>query len=148
MICVQQQDTQLTSSKAFCEKLEDLGCGSSVKPKPEKKILTRRKSQWRMLSNGVEGEDCEKKFNQGSKGNHKSKESCGKKKHKEYSLLDDDDSNGHDTPKSVSSLLFQLFIFFLQLVCSFSMSSNFLNFFVLQGVVLGRISITELKAPP
>lgn len=68
MICVQQQDTQLTSSKAFCEKLEDLGCGSSVKPKPEKKILTRRKSQWRMLSNGVEGEDCERSLIKGLKG--------------------------------------------------------------------------------
>lgn len=98
-----KQDTQSTSSsKAFCEEFEDLGCGSSVKPKPEKKILTRRKSQWRILPNGVEAENCEKKFNQGSKGNYKSKESCGKKKHKEYSLLDDDDSNGHDTPKEWS----------------------------------------------
>lgn len=79
-----------------------------MKPKADKKIVTRKKSQWRLLSNGVEAECGEKKFNQGSKVNHKSKESYGKKKHKEYSLLDDD-SNGHDdTPKSVSFLLFQM----------------------------------------
>ncbi|KAF8075500.1 hypothetical protein N665_1090s0016 [Sinapis alba] len=88
-------DTQ--STKAFCKELEDLGC-ESVKPKAEKKIVTRKKSEWRILSKAVEDEYREKKFNQGSKGNHKSKETYGKKK---YSLLDDD-SNGHDTPKEWS----------------------------------------------
>ncbi|KAG2302553.1 hypothetical protein Bca52824_031204 [Brassica carinata] len=95
-----KEDTQSTRA-AFSEELEDLGC-ESVKPRAEKKIVTRKKSQWRLLSNAVEAEYREKKFNQGSKGNHKSKESYGKKKHKEYSLLDDD-SNGHDdTPKEWS----------------------------------------------
>ncbi|KAJ0265880.1 Ubiquitin-like-specific protease 1D [Hirschfeldia incana] len=91
-------DTQSTSTNAFSKELEDLGC-ESVKPRADKKIVTRKKSNWRLLSNGVE---AEKKFSQGSKGNHKSQESYGKKKHKEYSLLDDNDSNGHHTPKEWS----------------------------------------------
>ncbi|WZZ13522.1 ubiquitin-like-specific protease 1D [Brassica napus] len=85
------------STKAFCKELEDLGC-ASVKPKAEKKIVTRQKNEWRILSKAVEEKQT---------GNHKSKGSYGRKKYKEsctYSLLDDDDddSNGHETPKEWS----------------------------------------------
>ncbi|CAN6865695.1 unnamed protein product [Brassica oleracea] len=88
-------DTQ--STKAFCKELEDLGC-ASVKPKAEKKIVTRQKNEWRILSKAVEEKQT---------GNHKSNGSYGKKKYKEsctYSLLDDDDddSNVHKTPKEWS----------------------------------------------
>lgn len=75
-----------------------------MKPKAEKKIVTRQKNEWRILSKAVEEKQT---------GNHKSNGSYGKKKYKEsctYSLLDDDDddSNVHKTPKYVSFLLFLL----------------------------------------
>ncbi|CAH8388205.1 unnamed protein product [Eruca vesicaria subsp. sativa] len=86
------------STRAFCKELEDLGC-ESVKPKAEKKVVTRQKSRWRILSNAVEAEYSEKKFNHELKGKKKQKESST------YSLLDDDrdyETNGHETPKEWS----------------------------------------------
>lgn len=120
-ICVQQTDTQ--SKKAFGKELEDLGC-KSRKHKADKRPVTRLNNGWRMLSDIGTAENSEKQFNsglKGSRGNQKSKESYGKKKPKEsstYSLLDDDDNNpiGHETPRSISFLLLQLF---LLLVCCF-----------------------------
>lgn len=119
VICFQQTDNQ--SMKAFGKELEDLGC-ESEKHKDDKKTVTRPNNRWGMLSKLGNAEHSEKQFHSGCKGlkgNQKSKEFNGKKKPKKsptYSLVDEDDNNsvGHETSRSISFLLFLLF---LLLVC-------------------------------
>lgn len=107
--------------KAFGKELEDLGCESG-KHKADKKTVTRPNNGWRMLSKIGKAENSEKQFcSKGSKGNQKPKEFYGKKKPKEsstYSLVDEDDNDSisHETSRSISFLLFLLF---LLLVCCF-----------------------------
>ncbi|XP_010553638.1 PREDICTED: ubiquitin-like-specific protease 1D [Tarenaya hassleriana] len=98
-------ETDRESVKPFEKELQDLGC-ESWKHRPNGETPPGRSNGWRLLSRQEQLQPSEKYPSakvMESKGNHKSKESCLKKKPKEsspYSLIDDDDDFiDHETPR-------------------------------------------------